>query len=138
MKYDNSQSVQDFRMGGIFSRLKDGYQERPSQIDMVRTIVECIREGKSAVIEAPTGTGKSFAYLDPIAHEAAKLGEITVISTSNKALQAQIFDNDIPFIQTNIHDFKAALLKGMNNFLCLDRLESYKRKDKVDYKLPLL
>ncbi len=128
MNYDDSQAVQDFKMGGVFSRLKIGYQERPSQIDMVRVVVECIREGRSAVIEAPTGTGKSFAYLDPIVHEASKAEKVTVISTSNKALQAQIFDKDIPFIQTNVHDFKAALLKGMNNFLCLERLEEFKQE----------
>src|SRR5205823_14744954 len=44
--------------------------------------------------------------------------------TANKALQEQLFYKDIPFVQQHIKHFEAALVKGVGNYLCLDRLEN--------------
>lgn len=118
---DNSQVVQDLNN---LSEKIPGYQVRNAQSIMARTIEECIRNGESAVIEAATGTGKSLGYLIP----AVRSGKTTVISTSNKVLQKQIFNKDIPFVQVNIRRFEAALVKGMNNFLCYKRLDEYQQK----------
>lgn len=119
-----SRVVSILENGGLLSQKLPNYQERRAQIIMARTIEECIARGESTVIEAATGTGKSLGYLLP----AVLSNRITVISTANKALQAQIFDKDIPFVQMNIKQFEAALLKGMNNFLCLDKLEKYRQE----------
>jgi len=64
-------------------------------------------------------THNSLAYLLPI----VRSGKVAIISTANKALQEQLFYKDIPFVQENIQDFEAALVKGMGNYICLDRLE---------------
>lgn len=121
---NESRVVSILENGGLLSQKRKGYQERRAQIIMARTIEECIARGESAVIEAATGTGKSLGYLLP----AVLSNRITVISTANKALQAQLFGEDIPFVQMNIKQFEAALLKGMNNFLCLDKLEKYRQE----------
>jgi len=64
-------------------------------------------------------THNSLAYLLPI----VRSGKVAIISTANKALQEQLFYKDIPFVQENIQEFEAALVKGMSNYICLDRLE---------------
>ena len=111
--------IADLRAGGILSRTLPGYAERPAQIAMATLVARSLREGVPAVIEAGTGVGKSLSYLLPI----VRSGEVAVISTANKALQEQLFYKDIPFVQKHITSFDAALVKGMGNFVCLDRLE---------------
>jgi Rad3-related DNA helicase/serine/threonine protein kinase len=65
-------------------------------------------------------THNSLAYLVPI----VRSGKVAIISTANKALQEQLFYKDIPFVQKHIKRFEAALVKGVNNYVCLDRVES--------------
>ncbi|MHB8598901.1 MAG: helicase C-terminal domain-containing protein [Ktedonobacteraceae bacterium] len=110
----------DLWQGGILSRRLPGYEERPAQIEMATLVAHSLTEQKHAVIEAGTGTGKSLAYLVPI----VRSGKVAIISTANKALQEQLFYKDIPFVQKHIKHFEAALVKGMSNYVCLDRLES--------------
>ena len=110
----------DLWQGGILSRRLPGYEERPAQIEMATLVAQSLTDQKHAVIEAGTGTGKSLAYLVPI----VRSGKVAIISTANKALQEQLFYKDIPFVQKHIKHFEAALVKGMGNYVCLDRLES--------------
>ena len=65
-------------------------------------------------------THNSLAYLVPV----VRSGQTAIISTANKALQEQLFYKDIPFVQRNIKSFEAALVKGVNNYVCLNRVES--------------
>src|SRR5579884_1687249 len=108
----------DLRQGGILSRALPGYEERPAQVKMAAAVAHVLESGEHLIVEAGTGTGKSLAYLLPI----IRSGKVALISTANKALQEQLFYKDIPFVQRNVQPFKAALVKGMGNYLCLDRL----------------
>lgn len=110
----------DLCQGGILSQRLPGYEERPAQIEMATLVARSLTDGKHAVVEAGTGTGKSLAYLVPI----VRSGKVAIISTANKALQEQLFYKDIPFVQKHIKHFDAALVKGMGNYVCLDRLEN--------------
>ncbi|MDQ6659814.1 MAG: ATP-dependent DNA helicase, partial [Chloroflexota bacterium] len=65
-------------------------------------------------------THNSLAYLVPI----VRSGKVAIISTANKALQEQLFYKDIPFVQRNVKYFEAALVKGVGNYVCIDRLEN--------------
>lgn len=109
----------DLRAGGALSLSLPGYEERPAQIEMAGLVADALESEEHLVVEAGTGTGKSLAYLLPI----IRSGKVALISTANKALQEQLFYKDIPFIQQHIQPFEAALVKGMGNYLCLDRLE---------------
>src|SRR5258708_118115 len=109
----------DLREGGVLSKALPGYEERAAQIEMARRVAAAIDNHEHAVIEAGTGTGKSLAYLLPI----VRSGVVALISTANKNLQEQLFYKDIPFVQQHVQPFKAALVKGMGNYLCLDRLQ---------------
>ena len=86
---------------------------------MATLVAQSLVEDTPAIIEAATGTGKSLAYLIPI----VRSGRVAIISTANKALQEQLYFKDIPFVQKHIKHFDAALVKGMANYVCLDRLE---------------
>ena len=108
----------DLRAGGVLSRTLPGYEERPAQIEMARRVADALERGEHLVVEAGTGTGKSLAYILPI----VRSGKVALLSTANKNLQEQLFYKDIPFVQQHIQSFRAALVKGMGNYLCLDRL----------------
>src|SRR5438552_3229953 len=49
----------------VLSKLP-GAEDRPQQLEMARLIQKAIRTGRHALIEAGTGSGKSFGYLLPI------------------------------------------------------------------------
>src|SRR6266496_2469914 len=112
--------TRDLCQGGILSQSLPGYEERPAQIEMATLVAQSLSQSTPALLEASTGTGKSLAYLVPI----VRSGKVAIISTANKALQEQLFYKDIPFVQQHIKHFDAALVKGIGNYVCIDRLES--------------
>lgn len=107
----------DLRAGGALSRSLPDYEERSAQVIMARSVANALERNEHVVVEAGTGTGKSLAYLLPI----VRSGKVGLLSTANKALQEQLFYKDIPFTQQHVQPFDAALVKGMGNYLCLDR-----------------
>ena len=93
---------------------------REQQQRMAAAIEATLDERGSLVVEAGTGTGKTFAYLVP-----ALLGNRRVIvSTGTKTLQDQLFHRDLPRVCATLKvNPKKALLKGRANYLCLHRLD---------------
>ncbi|MEJ2683446.1 MAG: helicase C-terminal domain-containing protein [Candidatus Sulfobium sp.] len=95
-----------------------GYEDRPQQLEMAGEVFSCLRGRENLLVEAGTGVGKSFAYLIP----AVLSGEKTTVSTASIALQDQLVQNDLAFLQKFLpRSFSFALLKGKNNYLCLKR-----------------
>lgn len=87
---------------------------------MAEAVAEAIASGEKLVVEAGTGTGKTFAYLLP----ALQSGKKTIISTGTKALQDQLYHRDLPLVGKAVgRPVKTALLKGRANYLCLHRLD---------------
>lgn len=101
--------------------LLPGFQPRAGQAWMAEAVAEAIDRQQKLVVEAGTGTGKTFAYLLP----ALMSGRKTIISTGTKALQDQLYHRDLPLIGQAVgRPVTTALLKGRANYLCLQRLES--------------
>jgi ATP-dependent DNA helicase DinG len=101
-----------------------GYEPRPQQVQMARTIAEAIRSDRHALIEAGTGSGKSFGYLIPVLES----GKTAVIATGTIALQEQLLNKDIPFLaQAYGREVTVALAKGRSNYICLHKLEEAHR-----------
>ncbi len=72
------------------------------------------------IVEAGTGTGKTFAYLVP----ALLSGRSVIISTGTRTLQDQLYRRDLPLLTSALgRPAKTALLKGRANYLCRHRLE---------------
>ena len=54
-----------FGQSGPFALAINGYSPRKPQIDMAKSVANAIKQDKQAIVEAGTGTGKTFAYLVP-------------------------------------------------------------------------
>lgn len=98
------------------------YESRPQQLVMAAAVAEAIATGSHAVVEAPTGVGKSFAYLVPAIQHALASGKKVVVSTGTIALQEQLIRKDIPLLQKVFPELRAVLVKGRQNYVSLRRL----------------
>ena len=82
---------------------------------MARAVADAIEAGEHLVVQAGTGTGKTHAYLVP----AILSGRRTMVVTATKALQEQLAERDLPFLQEHLGtDLRFAVLKGRSNYLC--------------------
>ncbi len=114
-----------FSPGGTLSEAIEGYEHRPQQTQMALEVYRALQSGDRLIVEAPTGTGKTLAYLVA----AALSRQRVAVSTGTKNLQEQLFFKDIPFLREKIFPtLKAALLKGRSNFVCHTRLLRYIRQ----------
>lgn len=100
-----------------------GREDRPGQLRMAELVSGAAGSGRHLVVQAGTGTGKTLAYLVP----AILSGETTVVATATKALQDQLATKDLPFLAERFaadlgHEVDWAVLKGRNNYVCLQRL----------------
>jgi ATP-dependent DNA helicase DinG len=110
---------------GAVARHLHGWEERPEQLRMAFAAAEAFNAGRLAVIEAGTGTGKSLAYLVPSILWARENEERVVVSTNTINLQEQLIRKDLPFLRRAMDvDFRAVLVKGRGNYLCLRRAEA--------------
>ena len=112
---------------GIIREQIPGFVSRKSQLEMASLIHQSIDSGKSQIIEASTGIGKSFAYLVPAFLCDGKV----IISTGTRNLQDQLYQKDIPLIRkTIISPRKTALLKGRSNYCCKYRVDKFRRENR--------
>jgi ATP-dependent DNA helicase DinG len=112
-----------FGDGGLFARRFPGYEQREGQLALARMADEAMRDGRHALGEGPCGTGKGVAYGVPSVWHAHHRKKRVVIATANIALQEQLVTKDLPLLAEVLPwKFSFALLKGRNNYLCLDRL----------------
>jgi ATP-dependent DNA helicase DinG len=104
-----------FGLNGPLATQMYGYEQRPSQVEMAAGVRQAMLQHKHALIEAPTGTGKSIAYLVP----AILSGKTVVVSTANKSLQSQLYQKDIPFLRQVLgREIRAVVVKGRSNYVC--------------------
>jgi ATP-dependent DNA helicase DinG len=97
-----------------------GFASRDEQIAMAEHVWQALRSRGRLIVEAGTGTGKTFAYLVP----ALLSGRRVIVSTGTRNLQDQLFHRDLPTVTAAIgRPSRIALLKGRANYLCLHRLE---------------
>ncbi|WP_217546467.1 ATP-dependent DNA helicase [Pantoea sp. GbtcB22] len=110
----------DFAADGALAQAIPGFKPREAQRQMAKAVTEAVKTGGELVVEAGTGTGKTYAYLAPALRAKKKV----IVSTGSKALQDQLYNRDLPTIARALKfSGKTALLKGRSNYLCLERLE---------------
>ena len=109
---------------GPIARRIPGYESRPQQTAMVRAVDSALSSRRPLLIEAGTGTGKSFGYLLPAVRRVLEHDERVVVVTHTIALQEQLHDKDVPLIRSVVPDeFSAVLVKGRNNYISRRRME---------------
>ena len=115
---------QIFSPNGLIAKAHPEYEHRPGQIEMAEAVLRAFEQKHHLIVEAGTGTGKTLAYLVPAIAAACGSGARIVISTGTKNLQEQLMDKDIPFLQDVLPaKFRAAVMKGRNNYACLHRIK---------------
>jgi ATP-dependent DNA helicase DinG len=105
---------------GPLARSLPGYAPRDEQLAMAEHVAAALAGRETLIVEAGTGTGKTFAYLVP----ALVSGRRVIVSTGTRALQDQLYHRDLPAICGALgRPVRVALLKGRANYLCKHRLE---------------
>jgi len=116
------QEVYDsFKPGGRLEESLPGFEPREEQLRMATMVAECLYTGNPLIVEAPTGIGKTLAYLVP----SILSGMTIAISTGTKNLQEQVYYRDLPTVMKalGVH-VPTCYIKGRSNYLCLKRFSS--------------
>ena len=109
--------------GGTLYR-ETKFQYRQSQHEMAKLIETNIESNSISLIEAGTGLGKTYAYLIPLILTSKEKDLPLIISTYTKSLQDQLFYKDLKNVLSLLNiDINALLLKGRDNYICLNRLD---------------
>ena len=101
------------------------YEPRQQQVDMAYAVADAFDNRENLCIEAPTGVGKTFAYLVPAFFHACQTDKPVVITTHTISLQDQILNRDIPLLAKFLNvKIDAVVAKGRSNYLCLRKLNT--------------
>ena len=104
---------------GPLQRALPDFKFRRQQLRMAARIAHSLAHRSALVVEAGTGTGKTFAYLVPALLSGARV----LISTGTRTLQDQLFAKDLPLVAAAIgRPARVAVLKGRANYLCRYRV----------------
>jgi ATP-dependent DNA helicase DinG len=108
-----------FGPAGPLQRALPDFKSRWQQLRMAQRVASALEHRETVVVEAGTGTGKTFAYLVPALLSGARV----LISTGTRTLQDQLFSKDLPLVAAALgRPARIALLKGRTNYLCRYRL----------------
>jgi ATP-dependent DNA helicase DinG len=113
---------------GVLAGEVPDFAARPQQQEMAVAVERALAHGEVLIVEAGTGTGKTFAYLVPALLSDQKV----VISTGTRHLQDQLFHRELPTVQSALAiPVNAALLKGRANYLCHHRLDTTRTEGRL-------
>jgi ATP-dependent DNA helicase DinG len=105
---------------------KPGGENRPGQEAMCAAVDAALASGEHLLVEAPTGVGKSLAYLAPaVTHVRSAPDARVVVVTATKALQEQLTRDDLPTLAASLPGkaLRFTMLKGRSNYLCRAKLD---------------
>lgn len=97
------------------------YRHRVAQETLALRVGQAFKNKIHALIQAPTGTGKTMGYLLPSFLFALNEKETCLVATGTKTLQDQALAKDVPQMKRLLHlDDKAKVVKliGSSNHLC--------------------
>lgn len=101
--------------------MADGMEHRPSQEEMAKQVAASLARSEKLMVEAPTGTGKTLAYLVPATRLATAWNTQVLVSTYTKALQDQVCLTLID-ISHRLSPVRWTVLKGLSNYLSVHAL----------------
>lgn len=104
-----------------------GGSQRSGQDEMAAAVADAVEDGRHLLVQAGTGTGKSWGYLVPAVAAAVRRGRGVVVATSTLALQGQLVRQDLPRLADAVEKSLGRrptwqLVKGRNNYVCAHRL----------------
>lgn len=128
VKLDSREILSYFKKEGKLAQELERFSERKEQLITAEKIINSFNKHQFDFIEAGTGTGKSFAYLIPALFYNNLNQARIVVSTNTINLQEQLINKDLVMLKRVLDfDFKAVLVKGRNNYLCLRKFKNFKK-----------
>lgn len=100
-----------------------GLRPRPAQQEMAHAVAEVFDRGGRLAVEAPTGTGKSLAYLLPALGRASQAGRPVLVATATKALQNQLRSDAAQLHENGLLRAPFRQIQGVGNYVCARELE---------------
>jgi predicted DnaQ family exonuclease/DinG family helicase len=112
-------------------RVRSNFQKKPEQILLSQKIFEALKNNRNLLVEAGTGTGKTFAYLLSSVLFALQQKEKVLLACCSQNLQDQILTNELPLLRNVLQDmnFQMVLLKQRHQYISLQRLEAFQKKE---------
>lgn len=116
---------------GYFDKNISDYEIRTDQIEMARIVQKTIADNGKFICEGECGVGKTYAYLIPAIEHAVRTGQKCLVVTDGISLQEQLYYKDIPTVANAIENrlvtrkIKYSCLKGRNNYLCKNKVDSF-------------
>ncbi len=100
--------------------------ERPGQRALGEAVARALGANEFLLADAPTGTGKTLAYLGPLLLWCSAAGTRAALSTYTRALQEQAFFRELPRALELLREAglpaertpRVTLLKGRANYVC--------------------
>lgn len=103
-------------------QISPSYHFRPAQLNLSKRVGQAFKNGIHALIQAPTGTGKTLGYLIPSALFTKETGTQVLVATGTKTLQNQAFSKDVPQLRKILglseDQLKVTQLVGSSNHYC--------------------
>jgi len=113
-----------FGADGALARSWPEWESRAGQVELAIAVARTLEDGGVLLAEAPTGVGKSLAYLLPAALHAVHTGQRVAVATCTRSLQDQLCERDLPALLDALElKLPVAMLKGKQNYLCPRALE---------------
>jgi len=117
---------------GAIGRGWPRFEDRAEQRELAVAIARTIETGGLLLAEAPTGVGKSLAYLLPAAFHASRERRV-MIATCTRSLQDQLFERDLPLLRAALDlPLPAVTVKGKQNYVCTRALEAAEGRDAAE------
>ncbi|MHC4823608.1 MAG: ATP-dependent DNA helicase [Planctomycetota bacterium] len=109
-----------------FQKGKEDPRDRPGQRALGQAVANTLGAHEFVIADAPTGTGKTLAYLAPLMLWAIEHDVRAAVSTYTRALQEQAFFREVPRALDLLEAAgvpraslpKVSLLKGRANYIC--------------------
>ena len=122
-KVFSSETIKEvFDANGEIKKVFPDYQARESQLQMSLRVGQAFGNSIHSLIQAPTGTGKTLAYMLPASLFARSGKGKVLVATGTKTLQEQLMNKDIPVLRKVIgdkfHDLNIVRLVGSSNHFC--------------------
>ncbi len=107
-----------------------GFEVRDSQLAMAEAVARTCKRGGVLAVEAPTGIGKSLAYLVPAALQSLETGLPVIVATHTRNLQDQLVEKDVPLVRAafqraGLPPVEVAVVKGRQNYACRRRIDAW-------------
>jgi ATP-dependent DNA helicase DinG len=113
----------------LFERIEAAmpdFKARPQQVQMSEFIAQAMSkppQKRVAVVEAPTGVGKTLAYLTGTIQTALLQKKTLVISTATVNLQQQLIQKDLPQFSATLEEpIRFVQVKGRRRYVCPSKL----------------